>query len=94
MNDLGEQKRLLLLESNLHRTLIRAECAAVSSEFGNVKSKFGVFRNVSALFGIVNPTSIGTASGRAGSIAGWAALGISAWKLWRSFNALRGKSKK
>jgi hypothetical protein len=93
VNDLGEQKRLLLLESNLHRTLIRVECATLNSQADNLKNRLGVFRNVGALFGIANPTSAQSITARAGSIAAWAALGISAWKLWRTFNSLRGNPK-
>ena len=93
MNQLSEQKRLLLLDSNLHRTLIRAECAALNSQVGNLKNSLGIFRNVGALFGIIHPKTVQSITGSAGRIAGWAAVGISALKLWRTFNAMRGRSK-
>jgi hypothetical protein len=93
LTELNEEKRLLLLESNLHRTLIRAECAAVHSQLGNLKSSLGLFQRMRTLFGIAKPISVQSLTGGAGRIAGLAAVGISAWKLWQSFNTLRGHSK-
>ena len=80
MNDLSERKRLLVMESDLHRAVIALECAALREQINSARSSAQSLRTWlvagSAVAGLV-------AAETRSRLTRLLPLALSAWRWWR-----------
>jgi hypothetical protein len=77
LNELAQRKRLILLESGLHRGLVEAECLALWKQLESVQSVFDTGRRWFHWGGTAADLLTG---GRGRGLTHWISSGLAAWR--------------
>jgi len=87
MNDLAERKRMLVLQSDLHRALLQAECAAFRDRLEGLNEVRQRARSASPwLFaGAAAMGLVAVWKGR--KLTGMIPVAVAAWKTWKSLRS-------
>ena len=77
LNELAQRKRLILLESGLHRGLVEAECLALWKQLESVQSVFDTGRRWFHWGGAAADL---LTAGRGRGLTHWVSSALSAWR--------------
>lgn len=87
MTDLAERKRLLVLQADLHRALLRAECATVRGRLNWWHEARNKMRSASPWLAVgAGAVGLLAASGWR-KLANWVPVGLAAWRWVQKFKA-------
>ena len=77
LNELAQRKRLILLESSLHRGLLEAECLALRAQLESVQSVFDTGRR---WFHWGEAAAGWLTTRRGAGLAHWVSAALAAWR--------------
>ena len=77
LNELAQRKRLILMESGLHRSLVEAECLALWKRMESVQSVFDTGQRWFHWGGAAADLLTG---GRGRGLTHWISSGLAAWR--------------
>jgi hypothetical protein len=80
LNELAERKKLVVLQTALHRSVIQLECASLRSEIEAVRAKVRAGKPWLAAGGAV---ARWVATRQWGGLARWIPAGVAAWQWYR-----------
>jgi len=84
---LQERKRLLLLQTDLHRTVLRAECAGARARLNWLNEARKAARSVSPWLA-VGAAAVGLLAARRGrKLASWIPTALAAVRAWRELKS-------
>lgn len=83
LTELAERKRLLVLQSDLHRAVLRAECVSVQARFAWLNGARGQARSASRWLAAGAAATGLLAAWRGRKLAGWIPAAITAWRVWK-----------
>lgn len=87
LRELAEMRRLVVLQSEIHRGVLRLEGASLWERFAFLGPVSGKLRSHRALL-VTGAALAGVlATRRWRSIAGWIPAGLTVWRWWRSFRS-------
>ncbi len=87
MNELAERKRMLVLQSDLHRALLQAECAAFRDRLEGFKEVRERARSASPWV-IAGAAAMGLVTvWRGRKLARMIPMAVAAWKTWKSLRS-------
>lgn len=87
LNDLAERKRMLVLQSDLHRALLQAECAALRDRVEGLNEVRKRARSASpwVMAGAAAMGLVAVWKGR--KLTGMIPVAVAAWKTWKSLRS-------
>ena len=81
--DLAERKRLLVLQADLHRAVLRAEYVSVRARLSWLNGAGGQARSASRWLAAGAAATGLLAAWRGRKLAGWIPAAITAWRVWK-----------
>lgn len=87
LSELQERKRLLILQSDLHRLLLRAECSSVSARLSWLSEVKSQVRSASPWLGVGTAVVGMLATRRLRRLALWTSTAIAVWRWVRQGKA-------
>jgi hypothetical protein len=87
MNELADRKRMLVLQSDLHRALLQAEAASVRDRLERLNQVREVARSASPWL-MAGAAAVGLlATWRGRKLTGMIPVAVAAWKTWKSLRS-------